>query len=106
DALLGRIALRARPLAILPVDRAALIARLRFEIPARDLLVAVDERGRLVAAYMAVDVRGEPFAAGMRRPRKTPGDVRPRRMAGEQHCEILGSRNRSGSIAQFCPAAV
>ena len=43
DALLGRIALGARPLAVLPVDRPALVARRGFEKPARDFLVAFDE---------------------------------------------------------------
>src|SRR6266702_1391461 len=62
DALLGRVALRPRPLAILAVDRPAPLARLRFEIPARDLLAAFDQGGRLVAADMAVDVSGKPFA--------------------------------------------
>ena len=48
------------------VDRLAARVRRGFQKPARDRLVALDHRRGLGAAHMAMDVDGEPFAAGMR----------------------------------------
>jgi hypothetical protein len=84
NAFLGRHALLVCALAIGAVDGSARRARLGFEKPARDLIVAVDERCRLLAPDMAMDINRKPLAAGMRRSRKTSRDRSTLRQAFEQ----------------------
>ena len=85
-------------LAVGPVDRPALRAGLGFEKPARDLLVTLDQLGRLGAAHMAVDVDREPFAAGVHRPRKPARDRRPLRQTFEQHFLLLSSSSSEDGL--------
>src|ERR1043166_5796668 len=72
-------------LAVLPVDRLAALIRGGFEKPARYRIVAGDQRRRLVAAEVAMDVDREPLAAGMRRSGKVPRVRRSGWTAGEEH---------------------
>ncbi len=74
-----------RPHTVLPVDLLAARVRLRFQKPARDRLVALDHRRGLDAGHVAMDIHGEPFAAGMRGSRKASRDSRAFRQTGEQH---------------------
>ena len=74
-----------RPHAILPIDLLTARVRLGFQKPARDRFVAVDHRRGLETGHMAMDVDGEPFAAGMRGTRKASGDRRPLGQTFEQH---------------------
>ena len=62
----------------------ALVGVLLARVPRRGG-VAGDHLGGLRGQHMAMNVDGEPFAAGMRRPGKAPRDFRPRRQAFEQH---------------------
>jgi hypothetical protein len=85
DALLSRCPLHTRPHSVLTVDVLAARVRLRFQKPTRHGLVALDHGGGLDAGHVAVNVDGEPLAAGMHGTRETSGDSCPLRQAGEQH---------------------
>jgi hypothetical protein len=85
DALLRRRPLRPCPHAVLAIDLATARVGLCLEKPARDGLVVLDHRRGLEAGHMAMDVEGEPLAAGMRGTRKASRDRCPFRQTGEQH---------------------
>ena len=83
--LFDRGELDAGALGLLAVDLAgALVGEDLARVASGDG-VSGDHLGGLRGQHVAVDVDREPFAAGMRRARKPPGDRRAGRQAFEQH---------------------
>ena len=85
EPLFDRGELDPGPLGLLAVDLAGALVGVDLARVAGGAGVAGDHLGGLGGQHMAVDVDGEPFAAGVRGAGKPPGNRRAGRQAFEQH---------------------
>ena len=88
EPIFDRGELDAVALGLLAVDLAGALVGVDLARVPRGGGIAGDHLGGLRGQHMAVNVDGEPFAAGMSRPRKPPRNWRAGRQAFEQHLRL------------------